>query len=214
MPARHRFHRSQHLKMAPVDSRYSTKNFYSLIYLFIMFILSGEFPRAAETPFPPPPSFPRLRTASSGGWSRGGRGSGEVREKGICHFTCFVYIFLPSLPKAFFLDNTPRQHRFLAVAGSLLLIATQRHHQQLHFPHHLSKHPPLPCLAVPLPQFSFQFFQSASLTNPGTLGPSPSPGRRGRGGQGQSPPRLEGRGRQIGSRGTSRWRRERHKRSF
>ncbi len=50
------------------------------------------------------------------------------------------------------------------------------------------------------------FFQSASLTSPGTLGPSPLPGRRGRGGQGQSPPRLEGRGRQIGSRGTSRWR--------
>ncbi len=64
MPARHRFHRSQHLKMAPVDSRYSTRNFYSLIYLFIMFIFSGEFPRAAETPFPPPPLFPRQRT----GW--------------------------------------------------------------------------------------------------------------------------------------------------
>ncbi len=190
--------------------KYSTNNFYLLIYFAAMCIFSRRVPESGGDSFSAsalvsPPEDGVVRRMEQG---RPGIGGGEEKRNLQFYLLSLQYNFLPSLAKALFLNDIPRQHQFLlAVARSLLPLAKQRHHQQFAFlPPSLKAPSSLLCLAVPLPQFSYRSFQSASLMSPGTLGPSPLPGRRGRGGQGQSPPRLEGRGRRIGSRGTSRWR--------
>ncbi len=116
--------------------KYSTNNFYLLIYFAAMCIFFRRVPESGGDSFSAsalvsPPEDGVVRRMEQG---RPGIGGGEEKRNLQFYLLSLQYNFLPSLPKALFLNDIPRQHQFLlAVARSLLPLAKQRHHQQFAF---------------------------------------------------------------------------------